>query len=152
MTTIGSGINLLFSLHAPNASITTFVTSIIAWPLGLAWAKTLPNWKIFGCELNPGPFNIKEHTIITIMANVSFNGGAAYATDILLAQNKFYFQDFGWGFDLLAIWSTQCIGFALGGIARKMCIRDRCKYSMHNNWCVTQVHYDSFLTVPAQDH
>ncbi|KAG2734255.1 hypothetical protein G9P44_002261 [Scheffersomyces stipitis] len=122
MTTIGSGINLLFSLHTPSAYITTYVTAIVAWPLGLAWAKFLPNWKIFGCELNPGPFNIKEHTIITIMGNVSFGGGAAYATDILLAQNKFYFQDFGWGFDLLAIWSTQCIGFALGGIARRVVV------------------------------
>ncbi|KAK6460595.1 OPT oligopeptide transporter protein-domain-containing protein [Scheffersomyces coipomensis] len=122
LTTIGCGMNLLFSFHAPSFSITTYVTSIIAWPLGRAWAAVVPDWKIFGVSLNPGPFNIKEHTLITIMANVSFGGGAAYATDILLAQNKFYNSDFGWGFDLCAIWSTQCIGFALGGIARRVVV------------------------------
>ncbi|KAK6202518.1 oligopeptide transporter [Scheffersomyces amazonensis] len=122
LTTIGCGMNLLFSFHAPAFSITTYVTSILAWPLGRAWAAFLPDWKIFGVSLNPGPFNIKEHTLITIMANVSFGGGAAYATDILIAQNRFYNSDFGWGFDLLAIWSTQCIGFALGGIARRVVV------------------------------
>lgn len=119
LTTVGCGMNLSFSLHAPSFSISTYVTSILAWPMGRFWAAYFPNWKIFGKELNPGPFNIKEHALITIMANVTFSGGAAYATDIFLAQNKFYNSDFGWGFELLAIWSTQCIGFAFGGIIRR---------------------------------
>lgn len=123
LTTIGCALNLLFSLHRPQAQLSTYVTSILAWPIGVAWARFLPNVKIFGMELNPGPFNLKEHALITIMGNVSFGaGGAAYATDILLAQNVFYKQDFGWGFDLVAIWSTQCIGFALAGIMRKILI------------------------------
>lgn len=121
LNTIGSALNLLFSLHSPQIILTT-LTSLLAWPIGMAWARFMPNIKIFGAPLNPGPFNIKEHTIIVIMANVSFGGGAAYATDILLSQNKFYEQDFGWGFDLLAIWSTQCIGFALGGLARRVLV------------------------------
>ncbi|EGV65705.1 hypothetical protein PSN45_003511 [Yamadazyma tenuis] len=122
LSTIGSAINLLFSMHSPSISITTFVTSILAWPAGYLWGRFLPNVNIFGMPLNPGPFNLKEHTLIVIMANVSFGGGAAYATDILLAQNQFYSQDFGWGFDLLAIWSTQCIGFAMGGLARRVLV------------------------------
>lgn len=122
LNTIGSALNLLFSLHSPQIILTTLVTSLLAWPIGVAWARFIPNIKIFGAPLNPGPFNIKEHTIIVIMANVSFGGGAAYATDILLSQHKFYEQDFGWGFDLLAIWSTQCIGFALGGLARRVLV------------------------------
>lgn len=122
LSTIGSALNLLFSLHSPQIILTNLVTSLLAWPIGMAWARFIPNIKIFGTPLNPGPFNIKEHTIIVIMANVSFGGGAAYATDILLSQNKFYEQDFGWGFDLLAIWSTQCIGFALGGLARRVLV------------------------------
>lgn len=122
LATIGAGINLLFSMHSPSVTLTILVTSILAWPVGRAWEKIMPNVKIFGVPLNPGPFNIKEHALIVIMANTSFGGGAAYATDILLAQNRFYNQDFGWGFDLLAIWSTQCIGFAFGGIARRVLV------------------------------
>lgn len=122
LTTIGCGMNILFSFHSPAFTITTFVTSILAWPLGRLWEKVVPNVKFLGMELNPCPFNVKEHTLITVMANVSFGGGAAYATDILLAQNRFFGSDFGWGFDLCAIWSTQCIGFALGGIARRVVV------------------------------
>lgn len=122
LSTIGAGMNLLFSLHAPSFTVTTFVTSILAWPIGVAWGKWMPNANIFGAPLNPGPFNVKEHTLIVIAANVSFGGGAAYATDILLSLTRFYGKDFGWGFDLLLIFSTQCIGFALGGIARRVLV------------------------------
>lgn len=72
MTTLGCGMNLLFSMHSPSFAITTFVTSIIAWPIGLAWARWIPNVNIFGAPLNPGPFTLKEHTLITIMANVRY--------------------------------------------------------------------------------
>lgn len=47
--------------------------------------------------LNTGPFTIKEHVVITLMANVTV--GYAYSTDALLAlQGKpFYDINFGWG-------------------------------------------------------
>jgi hypothetical protein len=47
-------------------------------------------------SFNPHKFNMKEHTIIVVMANASFAGGVAYATDILLVQEVFYKQFFGW--------------------------------------------------------
>lgn len=122
LTTIGSAMNMYFSLHAPTITITTMVTSILAYPMGRFWAWGMPNWKIFGLPLNPGPFNIKEHAIITIMANASFNGGAAYATDILVSMNKFYNIDFGVGFALVAILSTNMIGFSMGGLIRKFVV------------------------------
>ncbi|CAK7890711.1 oligopeptide transporter 1 [[Candida] anglica] len=122
LTMIGCGMNTLFSLHSPSFSITMYVTSILAWPLGRFWAWCVPNVSIFGMPLNPGPFNLKEHALISIMANVNFAGGAAYATDILLAQNKFYLQDYGWGFDILLILSTQCIGFGLAGVTKKVLV------------------------------
>lgn len=122
LTTVGCGMNLLFSLHAPSFSITTYVTSILAFPAGKLWERIVPNYKIFGLELNPGPFNLKEHAIITIMGSVSLSGGAAYATDILLAQNQFYKSDFGVGFAICAIISTQVIGFSMAGMARKVLV------------------------------
>lgn len=127
MTTIGCALNMLFSLHSPTIVLTTFVTAILAWPLGKAWEKIIPDVPLFGRfggpSLNPGPFNLKEHALITIMGNVSFGGGNAYATDILLAMNNFYDYSFGWGFDLLAVWSTQCIGFAMAGMARGILVK-----------------------------
>ncbi|CAK9436467.1 uncharacterized protein LODBEIA_P10250 [Lodderomyces beijingensis] len=122
LTTIGSAMNMYFSLHSPAIRITTMVISITAYPLGRLWAWCVPDWSIWGLKLNPGPFNVKEHAVITIMANASFSGGAAYATDILVTMNKFYNVDFGLGFAIVAILSTNMIGFSMGGLIRKFVV------------------------------
>jgi OPT family oligopeptide transporter len=123
LTTIASGLNSLFSLRAPSLTVTTFVVQMVAYPLGVGWAKVMPShtFHTFGMQwsLNPGPFNIKEHGLIVIMANAAFGNGVAYFTDTLVAQRGFYGQNFGWGFNLMLAFSTQCVGFGLAGLMRK---------------------------------
>ena len=84
MATIGSALNMLFSMRAPSITITSLVAQLVAYPLGVGWSKVFPNkeFKVFGVRfnLNPGPFNMKEHTVIVVMANCTFGGGAAYST------------------------------------------------------------------------
>lgn len=98
-TTIGSGLNMLFSMRAPSIVITTYVAQLLCHPVGLGWSMLFPNrqYSLFGLKfnLNPGPWNKKEHALVVIMANVSFGGGSAYSTDIILAMKQFYKQDFG---------------------------------------------------------
>ena len=53
---------------------------MFSFTIGKAWARYLPNISLFGVPLNPGPFTIKEHVIITIMAGVS--GVSAYAVSV----------------------------------------------------------------------
>jgi OPT family oligopeptide transporter len=105
LLTIGSGLNLLFSLRNPSIQITSIVAQLVSFPLGVLWEKTLPNreFNTLGLKwnLNPGPFNRKEHALITIMANVSFSQGAAYSTYGLETLLGFYKMDLGWGFALL---------------------------------------------------
>jgi hypothetical protein len=126
MTTIGSGLNMLFSMRYPYIYITSFVAQLITYPMGVGWAMVMPNrqFKTFGIKwnLNPGPFNMKEHTLITVMSNVSFGGGAAYATDTILAQKGFYKHDFGFGFQILLTLSTQMIGYGYAGLLRKFLV------------------------------
>ena len=52
-------------------------------------------FNVFGLKfnLNPGPFNVKEHTIIVVMANVTFGNGVAYSTDTIEALRGYYGQD-----------------------------------------------------------
>lgn len=123
LTTIASGLNSLFSLRAPSLTVTTFVVQMVAYPLGVGWAKVMPSriFHTFGATwtLNPGPFNIKEHGLIVIMANAAFGNGVAYFTDTLVAQRRFYSQNFGWGFNLCLAFSTQCVGFGIAGLMRK---------------------------------
>ena len=101
-------------------------------------------FRLFGKSftLNNGPFNMKEHTIIVVMANVNvagetfpmyleiidsaganyLPGGVAYATDTLTAQRGFYGQNFGWGFNILLCITTQMMGYGLAGIFRKVLV------------------------------
>jgi OPT family small oligopeptide transporter len=124
LVVVGASMNTLFSLRAPSIGLGALIAQIIAWPLGHGWAKVMPirQYTTFGLKwsLNPGPFNIKEHSIIVVMASVSFS--AAYATDILLAQIAFYKQDFGILFQLMLVISTQSIGYGIAGIMRQFLV------------------------------
>jgi hypothetical protein len=105
LTTAFSGINALFSLRAAQISITSVVGQLVAYPLGVLWHMVFPNrqFSLFGLKfnLNPGPFNFKEHALIVLMANASYGGGVGYFTYILTAQKAYYGLDWGWGYALL---------------------------------------------------
>lgn len=127
LATIGSGLNMLFSMRAPYIVIPSYVAQVVAYPLGLAWERWMPAWEFtfFGikCNLNPGPFSKKEHAISVIMANASFNGGAAYATDVILAQRAFYKQEFDRAFEIFLTISSQMLGFGLAGFFTRFLVQ-----------------------------
>lgn len=118
-TTVGSALNMLFSMRQPYIVIPSYIAQVVAYPVGKTWERFMPNksFRFFGYEihLNPGPFSRKEHAIVVIMANATFGGGAAYATDVLLAQRRFYGQRFDWAFEIFMCISTQMLGFGLAG-------------------------------------
>ncbi|KAL1845935.1 hypothetical protein VTK73DRAFT_391 [Phialemonium thermophilum] len=121
---VGASMNTLFSLRSPSISLSALVAQVVAWPMGHGWAKVMPTrrFRTFGIpwSLNPGPFNIKEHAIVVVMASVSFS--VAYATDIILAQIVFYKQDFGTLFQLMLTVSSQSLGYGIAGMMRKFLV------------------------------
>lgn len=123
LTTIGAGINCLFSLRNPSIAITTFAVQLIAFPLGRGWDLIMPDRQFqlgaIKFNLSPGRFNFKEHAIIVCMANAGYAGSAIYATDVLISQTVFYGQNFGWMFQLLFAITNQMIGYGLAGICRR---------------------------------
>lgn len=126
LVTICGGMNMLFHLRSPAISISTIVAQFLAYPIGRLWSLTMPQriFTTFGVRwsLNPGPFNMKEHVVVTVMANAGFGIGAAYSTDVLTAQQKFYGQSFGWGFQLLLTWTSTMIGYGIAGISRRFLV------------------------------
>lgn len=124
--TVGSGMNMLFSLRQPTISVGMLVTQISSYPFGWAFAKFLPRhqFNTFGLKwsLNPGPFNKKEHALIVCMANVAFAGGAAYSTFALEAMRGFYHVNFGVWFSILLTLCTQMTGIALAGLFRRFLV------------------------------
>ncbi|RKF53705.1 Sexual differentiation process protein isp4 [Golovinomyces cichoracearum] len=123
LTTIGSGVNCLFSLRNPSIAITTFAIQLISYPLGRGWDLIMPDRQFqigrLKFNLRPGKFNFKEHTIIVCMANAAYAGSAIYATDVLISQQVYYKQNFGWAFQLLFAITNQMTGYGLAGICRR---------------------------------
>ena len=68
---------------------------LLTFPVGRFWARFMPRWTIFGASLNPGPFTVKEHVLVTIMATVGSQ--SACATDIVAVQRVYYNQTYNFG-------------------------------------------------------
>ncbi|KAK9857786.1 hypothetical protein MYU51_020035 [Penicillium brevicompactum] len=112
-TIIGSGLNQFFSLRQPSVTISALVAQLLAFPVGCAWARWIP----LGIMNPDRHFNIKEHALITIMANVSI--GSAAATQVIEALVKFYHVPSDGGFEVLLCITTQMFGFGLAGMASR---------------------------------
>ncbi|KAK3626797.1 hypothetical protein LTR56_019615 [Elasticomyces elasticus] len=127
-TFIGAGVNQFFSLRYPAVHIVSIVAELLAYPMGVALAHTLPIMTVelpyFGrWRINPDRhFNIKEHVVIVIMANVTigFAGGADATSIIQAAKSKnFYGFELPAGFSVLVTLCCQVLGFGISGLCHQ---------------------------------
>ncbi len=126
---IGVSLNTFFMFRYPAPFFLPNVILLIAYPLGKVLALILPirTWvlpRILGggkFSLNPGPFNVKEHVLIYMMANV----GAlpAYVINTIVVADKYYDLRFGPAFEILLIQSTTLTGFGLAGLCRGVLVK-----------------------------
>ncbi|KAI7944283.1 hypothetical protein MJO28_011811 [Puccinia striiformis f. sp. tritici] len=126
---LGTGLNQFFAPRLPSISLSITFAQLVAYPIGCFMARVLPTrlFRVAGYQftLNPGPFNMKEHMLISIMANVSFGG--AYVTDIIavLRIPRFYNNEAlgnNLGFQLTMTLSSQLIGYTLAGLTREFLV------------------------------
>ncbi|KAN0062617.1 hypothetical protein ACQY0O_005154 [Thecaphora frezii] len=115
------GINQLLSYRFPSVTISSFVAQLACYPMGVFMARVLPEKVVktpFGSfTLNPGPFNVKEHTVITVMSNVTYQ--RAYSSYISAVQHVTYGYDWGYGWILMVTLSSQLMGFSMAGMFRR---------------------------------
>lgn len=92
-----SFINIFFSYRQNPLIISMITAQVASLPLGKFLAKVLPTRKFhlpgFGLSefsLNPGPFSMKEHVLISIFATagVGFGNGCAYAISIKVLYHR----------------------------------------------------------------
>ncbi|TFK31608.1 small oligopeptide transporter [Crucibulum laeve] len=114
------GMNQFFYFRYPSVVIGGLVAQLLVFPLGRVWVRIIPHKQVLGMELNPGPFTIKEHVLVTIMASVGAQ--SAYATDIVAVQRVYYNQAWPFSYQWMLVLSTQLIGFSIGGIARRFLV------------------------------
>ncbi|KAL2531170.1 Oligopeptide transporter 7 [Abeliophyllum distichum] len=116
--TLLSFLNQFFWYRREPLSITAISAQIAVIPLGHLMASAITrkvffkgrNWEF---SLNPGPFNVKEHVLITIFAN----SGAAnpYAIHVVSAVKIFYRQRLSFWVALAVVLTTQVLGFGWAG-------------------------------------
>ncbi|CAD5191172.1 unnamed protein product [Musa acuminata subsp. malaccensis] len=118
-----SFVNQFLGYRENQISLSSVCVQILALPVGRAMAATLPttpikiplsNWSF---SLNPGPFNLKEHVLITIFANAG--AGGVYAVGIVTIMRAFYHRGINIIAALLLSETTQLLGFGWAGLFRK---------------------------------
>lgn len=107
-------LNTFFTYRTQPLTISAILMQIAALPLGQFMASVLPNKEVrllgnWSFNLNPGPFNIKEHVIITIFANcgVSIGGGDAYSIGAITVMKAYYKQSLSFLCALIIVLTTQ---------------------------------------------
>ncbi|KAF9988225.1 hypothetical protein BGZ65_010365 [Modicella reniformis] len=118
---MGATVQQYYFFRSTSGAFSIFFVNLVSFSMGKTMARVLPENKIsvFGYEmsLNPGPFNIKEHTLIGIA--VSTGASAAYAIDILSATDLFLGFRINPLGSLLLVITTQCIGYGMAGMLRR---------------------------------
>jgi hypothetical protein len=79
---------------------------------------TLPQALEF--SLNPGPWNIKEHTLVCIMANVTV--GSPYVINAIVTSQMYYGFSKDYWFQIVLLLAMQLTGFGLAGLCRRFLI------------------------------
>ncbi|KAM3743914.1 hypothetical protein ACB098_06G012200 [Castanea mollissima] len=116
-------VNQFFAYFQNPLSISSVSAQILVLPLGKLMAAYLPskpvrvpftNWFF---SLNPGPFNIKEHVLITIFA--SSGAGGVYAVWIVDIVKAFYHRQLSPIAAFFLSQSSQMLGYGWAGLFRK---------------------------------
>ncbi|KAJ8764821.1 hypothetical protein K2173_010286 [Erythroxylum novogranatense] len=117
-----SFLNQFFWYRTEPLSITAISAQIAVVPLGQLMASKITGHVFFKgtrweFTLNPGPFNVKEHVLITIFANSG--AGSVYAIHVVTVVKVFYKKNITFLVSLLVVLTTQVLGFGWAGIFRR---------------------------------
>ncbi|KAF5807823.1 putative oligopeptide transporter, OPT superfamily [Helianthus annuus] len=147
-----SFLNQFFSYRSSPLVITQITVQVATLPLGRLMAAVLPSskWSLMGREfsLNPGPFNMKEHVLITIFANAgaAFGNGSAYAVGIVNIIKVFYGRKISFFASWILIITTQVLGYGWAGLLRKYVVEPS-----HMWWPSTLVQISLFRALHGKE-
>ncbi|KAK4852047.1 hypothetical protein QYF36_020620 [Acer negundo] len=115
--------NQFFGYRQNNLFVGSVSAQILVLPIGQLMAATLTSKQIrvpltkWSFSLNPGPFNIKEHVLITIFASSGASGVAGVA--IITIVKAFYHRQMNPVAAMLLVQTTQLMGYGWAGLFRK---------------------------------
>ncbi|EYU33718.1 hypothetical protein MIMGU_mgv1a002007mg [Erythranthe guttata] len=117
-------VNQFFGYRQNSLYISSVTAQIVTLPLGKFMARVLPEKKFavagWSFSFNPGPFNLKEHVLITIFASCGSSG--VYAVSIVTIVKAFYHRQLHPVAAWLLAQTTQMLGYGWAGIFRKILV------------------------------
>ncbi|CBI39769.3 unnamed protein product, partial [Vitis vinifera] len=128
-------VNQFFGYRDNQLSISSVSAQIVVLPLGKLMATMLPtkqvnvpftNWSF---SLNPGPFSLKEHVLITMFANAG--SGGVYAVYIITIVKAFYHRNLNPVAGYLLLQTTQLLGYGWAGLFRKYLVDSPYMWTLH---------------------
>ncbi|KAK1586650.1 hypothetical protein Q3G72_004587 [Acer saccharum] len=117
-----SPIDQFFGYRREPLSVSSISAQIAVVPLGYFMSRTITGRVFFKGQkweftLNPGPFNVKEHVLITIFANAG--AGNVFAIQVVSVVRIFYRKQLTFFVSLLVVITTQVLGFGWAGVFRR---------------------------------
>ncbi|ESR65875.1 hypothetical protein CICLE_v10007550mg [Citrus x clementina] len=116
-------VNQFFGYRQNQLYLSSISAQILVLPIGKLMAATLPSKPIpvpltpWSFSLNPGPFNLKEHVLITIFAGCGSSG--VYAVSIITIVKAFYKRSLHVVPAMMLVHTTQLLGYGWAGLFRK---------------------------------
>ncbi|KAI9220566.1 OPT oligopeptide transporter protein-domain-containing protein [Blastocladiella britannica] len=103
-----------------------FIAIILSFPLGKFLERSLPSWRFYipfigTVDTNPGPFSVKELTLIGVFASTATSG--VYGLSNLVVTEHIYKKPIGIGWSIAFLLSSSTLGFGLAGILRSLLVR-----------------------------
>ncbi|KGB75916.3 hypothetical protein CNBG_1754 [Cryptococcus deuterogattii R265] len=140
---LGACASQIFYFKSNAPSFSSYFVILATYPLGhlLANERLVPRGKkIFGWEINPGRFSIKEAILVSVLS--SSGASSAYAADILAIMDLYFDTPLSPLPSILLLLTTQCIGFGLAGMLQNLLVNPPAMY-----WPSTLVTVQLFTTL-----
>ncbi|KAJ2674251.1 hypothetical protein IWW42_001751 [Coemansia sp. RSA 1085] len=122
------------------------VVQLLSLPAGWLLAKFLPTHKFRFCgiswTMNPGPFTIKEHVLISVFANASTS--TVYALEIVVVRRFWIGAPLSFGAGVLLSLTSQLLGYSFCGLFHRFLVEPSTMV-----WPSTLVDVSLFRTLQA---
>lgn len=115
----GSVLSEIYFWKPQGTTVSSLFQLIVSYVLGNAMHHMMPStgfWRL----LNPGPFNIKEHTCITVMASTA--SLTASSIGIIATLDLFYDINLHPVSAILQTFASQLIGYGFAGVLRNLLV------------------------------
>ncbi len=108
-----------FAFRTSPLTINTGIIILLSYMIGKLLSKILPE-KVFNISINPGPFSVKEHALITIMAMSGSN--TVYAIEAITVPRLYYDYYLNHFSAILFLIIMHLFAFSIAGILKRYLI------------------------------